>query len=420
MEIHITWALIIVFAVLMYTIFDGFDLGTGILLLFIKSDKERDVMVDTITPVWDGNESWIVLAGVGLFGGFPIAYSVILPALYLPFIVMVLSLAFRGVSMEFRFLSKHHKPGWDIVFSAGSIVAAFCQGIILGNLLDGIEPRTIVNADRINPLYFLTPFASIMGLLVVLLYAMIGCSWLNYKTQGLLQRKFRKAGTRIIGTFTVCSILILILRKNAAAFAPRLAYHGTYDHLSLPLAFWYAIACMILLVQVISINQKRDFLPFLLNILLFIFLGIFVIAHLWPFVIPPGFNLYTIGAPAYGNKILLYAALIVIPVILCYLTYSYIVFKGKTTGRNKYEPALQNDLEALHKKGKKSLKVVPKITRLKWPVRVLLSISWLMLFFIVLGFLGDAAALGIIFTLNIAFLFFWYKSSKQSEYIDQP
>src|ERR1700748_3505703 len=171
MNIHILWALIIGFSAVMYTIFDGFDLGVGILLPFIRNEQQRDTMVDSITPVWDGNETWIALMGVGLFGGFAKAYSILLPALYLPLIVMILSLVLRGVAMEFRFQSATHRPGWDAAFSAGSILAAFCQGIVLGNLMEGIEVHA--NTPFVDTsFHFFSPFTILTGITLVVTYAL--------------------------------------------------------------------------------------------------------------------------------------------------------------------------------------------------------------------------------------------------------
>ena len=175
MDSHILWASIMAFSVVMYTIFDGFDLGVGILMPFIRNTKERDNMVNSITPVWDGNETWIVLLGVGLFGGFPKAYSLLLPALYLPIILMVLSLAVRGVAMEYRFISIRHKHAWTLAFITGTIAAAFCQGVILGNLMEGIvhidEKGKLVPAFR-----FLSPFTILTGFTLVVNYALIGAN----------------------------------------------------------------------------------------------------------------------------------------------------------------------------------------------------------------------------------------------------
>ena len=416
MDIHVTWAIIIGFAILMYAIFDGFDLGTGILLFFVRNEVERDMIVDTITPVWDGNETWIVLAGVGLFGGFPLAYGTILPALYLPFIVMVLSLAFRALSMEFRFLAGKGKHRWDLVFSIGSLLAGFCQGLILANLIDGVVSRTMASAMNMQPLYFFTPFACSTGLLVVLLYLLMASNWLNLKTSGRIQDRVKKA-SRILGVIVLIIMAFLIFsRKMISAFAPRFNYNGFLAHHETISLILYGISAIALLLIVLRIRGRNDKLPFLLNILLFVCLGAEVIGHLWPFIVPPYVTLFSAGSPEYGNSVLLYSALVVVPIIILYITFSYFVFKGKAKRKEQYEPVLADDLKALHRKGKETNERNSKITNLRWPVRILLSLTWLILFFIVLGFLGDFAALGIIFVLNVVFLFFWYKQSRQNQY----
>lgn len=412
MDIHIVWALIIAFAVLMYTIFDGFDLGVGSLLLFFKSEKERDTIVDTITPVWDGNESWIVLVGVGLFGGFPNAYAVLLPALYIPVIVMIISMALRGVSMEFRFLASSHQRNWDMVFSAASVIASLCQGIILGNLLEGIRPRSGADRAAIDPFYFITPFTVCTGIMALLLYMVIGANWLNFKTGGVLQRRVKRtAGVSLIVTVFFAA-LIVAARKYLHAFQPRFHFHGDYDGLSVASPVWISGAALMMFAIYYRLKLKNDKIPFLLNILLFVYLGVFVISHLWPFIVAPVIRIHDAGAPLYGNTVLLYGAFIVIPVILFYLFYSYYVFKGKTDASPDYDPKLADELESLKEQGSplNSENRVP--INLSLAAKNFLKLFWLALFFIILEFLGDFTALGVIILFIILFCVAWYKTSR--------
>lgn len=400
---------------MMYAIFDGFDLGTGILLLFVRDEADRDMVVDTITPVWDGNETWIVLAGVGLFGGFPLAYGTILPALYLPFIIMVLSLAFRALSMEFRFLAGKGKLRWDRIFSISSIIASFCQGLIIGNLIDGLAPRTEGSVAQSHPLYFLTPFACSTGILVILLYSLIGSTWLNNKTVGALQSRFKSTNISLALMVLVCTGLLLLARKSIESFARRLTYQGLISDDQTIAILLFVIALLAILFLIITSRRKNDKAPFLFSVLLFICFGLLVITHLWPFIVPPYINLYQAGSPEYGNRILLISALVVIPIILSYIAFSYIVFKGKAKKKERYEPELARDEESLQQKGKDNIEKDIAVKQLNWATKFLLSFGWLILFFIVLGFLGDFAALGIIFVGNVLFLIFWYKYSKRNQ-----
>lgn len=407
MDIHFIWALIIIFSIIMYTIFDGFDLGIGTLMLFFKKEEDRDVFVDTISPVWDGNESWVVLAGVGLFGGFPEAYATLLPALYIPVIIMVLSLALRGVSMEIRFLSIKQRKKWDLVFSIGSLIASFCQGLILGNLIEGIQPRTNIVISHPDPFYFLTPFTFFTGLLVVLLYMLIGANWLNYKTGHNLQLRIKKILPKILISLVVYIALFMFARTYWSLFRPRLIFSGVFQWTQSLTVLWILAGLVIFIALYWSLKTKKDWLPFLVNIFLFVFLGLFVVGHLWPFIVPPFVSLYYTGAPQYGNTVLLYGALIVIPIILSYLLYSYFVFKGKAKRNPDYEPYLTSENITRDSSRSKAAKVVS----LSLGSKIGLKILWFGLFFVILGFLGDFIALVTIGLFIALFCFAWYKNS---------
>ncbi|WP_165679187.1 cytochrome d ubiquinol oxidase subunit II, partial [Metapseudomonas otitidis] len=187
-DLSLIWAVIIIFGVMMYVVMDGFDLGIGILFPFVKDDTERDVMMNTVAPVWDGNETWLVLGGAGLFAAFPLAYSVVLSALYLPLMFMLIGLVFRGVAFEFRFKAKPAKRHlWDKAFIGGSIAATFFQGVALGAYIEGLP---VVNrAYAGGSLDWLAPFPLFCGLGLIAAYALLGCTWLIMKTEGRLQQQ---------------------------------------------------------------------------------------------------------------------------------------------------------------------------------------------------------------------------------------
>ena len=188
-DLTVVWALIIAFAVFAYIVMDGFDLGIGILFPAFRPGHERDTAMNSIAPVWDGNETWLVLGGGGLFAVFPLAYAVIMPALYAPIIAMLLGLIFRGVAFEFRWRDPRHRALWDVAFTGGSVVAACAQGITLGALLQGIKVEGRAYAGSWWD--WLTPFSLLVGLGIVCGYALLGATWLVMRTEGSLQDRAR-------------------------------------------------------------------------------------------------------------------------------------------------------------------------------------------------------------------------------------
>ncbi len=177
-------------AVALYVVLDGFDLGIGILFPFTPEEERRDVMMNSVAPFWDGNETWLVLGGAGLFVAFPLAYAIIMPAVYLPLIIMLLALVFRGVAFEFRWVAKPSHEFWDIAFAYGSIVAAFMQGVMLGGYLQGINVENGHFAG--GPFDWLTPFALFTGFALIVGYALLGATWLVMKTEGELAVNARR------------------------------------------------------------------------------------------------------------------------------------------------------------------------------------------------------------------------------------
>ncbi|OFR42681.1 ubiquinol oxidase subunit II, partial [Pseudomonas sp. HMSC066A08] len=187
-DLPLIWVIIILFSVMMYVVMDGFDLGIGMLYPFFREARERDVMMNSVAPVWDGNETWLVLGGAGLFGAFPLAYSVVLPALYLPLVFMLIGLVFRGVAFEFRFkATPARRHVWDKAFIGGSLLATFCQGVVLGTFIDGIpvENRRFAGGS----LDWIAPFPLFCGAGLVAAYSLLGCTWLILKTEGRLQER---------------------------------------------------------------------------------------------------------------------------------------------------------------------------------------------------------------------------------------
>ena len=331
-DLSLIWAVIIAFGVMMYVVMDGFDLGIGILFPFVKSEGERDVMMNTVAPVWDGNETWLVLGGAGLFGAFPLAYSVVLSALYLPLILMLLGLIFRGVAFEFRFKAKADRRHlWDKAFIGGSLTATFFQGVALGAYINGFE---VVNRTYAGgPFDWLTPFSVFCGLALIAAYALLGCTWLIMKTEGRLQQQMHDmARPLVFVVLTVTGIVSLWTPLEHPDIAER--------WFSLPNLFWFmpvpvlVLLCTWRLLKAVADNANYS--PFLLTLVL-IFLGYSGLGiSLWPNVIPPSISIWEAAAPPQSQGFMLVGALLIIPFILMYTAWSYYVFRGKVTQDDGY------------------------------------------------------------------------------------
>ncbi len=327
LDLPLIWALLIALAVLMYVLMDGFDLGIGILFPFVRGERQRDDMMNSVAPVWDGNETWLVLGGGGLFAVFPLAYSVIMTALYAPLIAMLLALIFRGVAFEFRFKDPAHKPIWNVAFAGGSIVATFCQGIVLGAFIQGIA---VVDRSYAGGWFdWLTPFSLFTGLALVLGYAFLGAGWLIMKTEADLQERcyhlMSRLGLAIVAAVAVVSLWTPLLSPDIAArwFSwPNIAVLS-------PVPLLVAAAAFALYR---ALRRRYEVQPFLLAMALFLlsYLGLGI--SLFPAIIPPDITIWQAAAPPESLSFLLVGALILLPIILGYTGYAYWVFRGKVRG----------------------------------------------------------------------------------------
>jgi cytochrome d ubiquinol oxidase subunit II len=331
-DLPLIWFLIIVFGVMMYVVMDGFDLGIGLLFPLVKAEHERDVMMNTVAPVWDGNETWLVLGGAALFGAFPLAYSVVLNALTIPLTLMLFGLIFRGVAFEFRFKASAAKRHvWDKSFIAGSVLATFCQGVVLGAVVGGIPVANRAYAG--GALDWLTPFNLFCGVGLVVTYALLGCTWLIMKTEGRLQESMHRCAKPLLFTFlTVLVIISVWTPLTHAAIATR--------WFSVPNLFWFLpVPVLVLLVafwMLRAVNRQAHHSPFLLTLVL-IFLGYTGLGiSIWPNIIPPSVSLWEASAPPQSQGFMLVGALFIIPIILVYTFWSYYVFRGKVTPEQGY------------------------------------------------------------------------------------
>jgi len=325
-DLSIIWFVIIVFSTLMYIVMDGFDLGIGILFPFIRDPHDRDVMVNTVAPVWDGNETWLVLGGAGLFGAFPLAYAVIIDALTIPLTAMLIGLIFRGVAFEFRFkATESHRPFWDISFLAGSILATFSQGVAVGAVINGfpVEGRTFAG----GALDWLTPFNLFCGLGLVVAYALLGASWLVMKSENPLQDRMRAVAKPLL-------LALLVTIAIISAWTPLTHPAISERWFSFP-NLWFLMPVPVLVV-LFSLwlwrclnNPNSHTLAFVLTLGL-IFLGFSGLGiSIWPHIIPPSITIWQAAAPPASQGFMLVGALLIIPVILVYTFWSYYVFRGK-------------------------------------------------------------------------------------------
>lgn len=324
-DFSLIWFVIIVFATLMYVIMDGFDLGIGILFLFNKKLNERNIMINTIAPVWDGNETWLVLGGAGLYGAFPLAYSVITEALSIPLTAMLIGLIFRGVAFEFRFkaISKHRKF-WDQAFMYGSLLSTFCQGVVIGNFIYGFKVMDRAYAGSI--MNWISPFTIFCGFGLIVAYMLLGSTWLIIKTENVLYDKMLKTTKFLIKLL----ILIIIIISVWTPLINKVILHRWFD---LPNLLWLSIIPVMLFVFTFNIlsaiRNKPRYLPFILTLSI-LFLGLLGLGiSIWPNIIPPSISIWEAASPIQSQSFMLIGSLLIIPIILSYTFWNYYIFCGK-------------------------------------------------------------------------------------------
>jgi cytochrome bd ubiquinol oxidase subunit II len=331
-DLPLLWAIIIGFGLMMYVVMDGFDLGIGILFPFVRGREDRDTMVNTVAPVWDGNETWLAFGGAGLLAVFPLAYSVILSALYLPLILMLAGLIWRGVAFEFRFKADEaHRPFWDKAFAWGSYVATISQGLALGAFINGFEVRDGMYAGGLFG--WLTPFSLFTGVALLGAYALLGVTWLVLKTEGALQQRMRELGRPI-------TVAVLIAIVIVSLWTPYGHAEVAERWFSVPnLLFFAPVPVLVLLATWAlfkTLGRDSHAAPFLLALLL-LFLGYTGLGiSLWPNIIPPAISIWEAAAPPQSQGFMLVGTLFILPFILTYTAWSYYVFRGKVRAGEGY------------------------------------------------------------------------------------
>ncbi len=317
-SLPLVWAGLISLIILSYVVLDGFDLGVGISFILFHDENDRDIMMNSIAPIWDGNETWMILGAACLYAAFPLAFSSILPYLYIPLNLMVFFLIFRGACFEFRFKDKSHKKFWSICFSVSSFAIAFLQGYVLGNVLVGVSDQ----GQHLSLLSFLS------GLGVVVGYAMLGLTWLIKKTSDQLQTKvynYSKINAYILAVFFV---LISIV-------SPLSSEHVFHRWFSLP-AFYYLMTLPLLSLVVFvfllrAIDKHNESLPFRLTIVLFLLAYLGQCYSIWPYIVPYKITFYQAASPPESLIFMLIGVVLLLPVLIGYTIYTYYTFRGKSS-----------------------------------------------------------------------------------------
>lgn len=324
LDLPMIWAALLAFAVFVYVILDGFDLGIGIVFPFLDTKECRDIAMNSIAPIWDGNETWLVLGGGGLLAAFPLAYAVVLPALYAPFIVMLLALVFRGVAFEFRWRDPGHIKIWDLSFFWGSVIATFCQGIVLGAFVQGIEVEGRAYAGGWWD--WLTPFSMMCGVALTAGYALLGSTWLVMKSENVLREKAYNIAWK-------SSFATLIFMGIVSLWTPFLSPEIAERWFTYPrLLFVMPVPILVFVVSSIMIwglRQRRDTVPFLSVIVLFLLCFIGLGIGITPYIVPRAITIADAAAPDKSLMFMLVGAVLMLPLILAYTGYTYWVFRGK-------------------------------------------------------------------------------------------
>ncbi|MAF61826.1 MULTISPECIES: cytochrome d ubiquinol oxidase subunit II [Pseudomonadota] len=323
-DLTIVWAFVIAFAVFAYVVMDGFDLGIGIIFPALGRGAERDKAMNSVAPVWDGNETWLVLGGGGLLAAFPLAYAIILPAIYPPIIAMLLGLVLRGVAFEGRWRDPNHQPFWDFAFTAGSFVAAFAQGVTLGALLQGVEVEGRAYAG--GWLDWLSAYSVLTGIGTVIGYGLLGSTWLLMKTEGAVQdHAFRMSWKLFPATLVALGAVSLYTPfLEAEYFARWFTFPSVLFSAQVPL-----LVAVISFLLFRSLQKRHDYAPFLLTLGLFLLGMIGLGISMFPYVVPDEVTIWDAATHPSSQAFMLVGTLFIVPLIIGYTAWAYWVFRGK-------------------------------------------------------------------------------------------
>lgn len=331
MDLSLILAAIIAFGIWAYIVLDGFDLGVGILFPFMPDDGVRDTALASIAPVWDGNETWLILGGAVLFAAFPLAYAVALSAFYVPVMLLLVSLIFRGVAFEFRHKKGALRRHWNRAFWLGSTAAAFAQGLLLGGLLEGVQVRGRVFSG--GTFDWLTPFSLLTGVGVVAAYALLGATWLNLKTRGPA-RDFAHRASRLalVASLLALAVVSVYTPWKFAYIAERWFAGSNWLSLS-PVPIATALAA-ISLHREIRVGSHLAPFCYAVALLTLGYLGIGI--SLWPNLVPPSISVVEAAAPRASQLFTLVAVSVSLPMVMIYTGYAYWVFRGKVESGADY------------------------------------------------------------------------------------
>ena len=323
-DLTLIWAFIIVLAVFIYVVLDGFDLGIGILFRRFAVGHDRDTAMNSIAPVWDGNETWLVMGGGGLLAAFPLAYGLILSALYAPIVLMLLALVFRGVAFEFRWRDPAHRGFWDLAFSGGSLLAALSQGVVLGALLQGVAVQDRAYAGGWWD--WLTPFTLLTGVSVAMAYALLGATWLVMKAEGRLQQQARRMALGLGGATLVAIAAVSLATPflNADYFDTWLRWPGLLAAAPVPV-----LVVLASFAFVRSMKAGHETAPFLLTLFVFLLCFVGLGISVFPDVVPGAVSIWEAATDRSSQIFMLWGTALVLPMILGYTAWSYWVFRGK-------------------------------------------------------------------------------------------
>ena len=331
-DLAMIWAFIIAFAVFVYVVMDGFDLGLGILFPLFPNKADRDVIMNSVAPVWDGNETWLVLGGGGLMAAFPLAYAVLMPALYTPMIAMLVGLIFRGVAFEFRWrTTRSGRNRWDPAFAGGSLLAALAQGIALGAILQGVHVEGRHYAGGWWD--WLTPFSVLTGLCLLVGYALLGATWLVMKTEGEVRdRAYRLSWALVFAMLGAIGAVSIATPFLSVEYAQR---WFTWPNviLTAPVPIAVAVVTAMLLR---SLANRQDYRPFFLSLALFALSYAGLGISMYPYIVPQSITIWQAASPATSQIFMLFGVAVLIPLILAYTAWAYWVFRGKVRPESGY------------------------------------------------------------------------------------
>jgi cytochrome d ubiquinol oxidase subunit II len=323
------WVVIIGFCIIMYVLLDGFDLGIGILFPFFRNANDRNIMISTVLPVWDGNQTWLVLGGASLYGSFPKAFSLILPAMYLPIFMMVIALLLRGITFEFRLKAEGSLKLWDILFFLSSTVATLSQGLMLGTYIKGFT----TGPDNTLIYDLFTPFNITCAVSLLFGYALLGATWIIAKTEGELQKQMFKVARIALIAVVIFLFVISLWTPFIDSSIQQIWFNPKYIF---KLAFLPVMTGVLILYFFYALHKRREYTLFWLT------LGIFVCAYIgfaistFPYIVPHLYTIWQMSAPPSSLLFMLFGALLLLPVLLGYTSYSYFVFRGKVTESIEY------------------------------------------------------------------------------------